>query len=58
MVLGHAVIVLAGVAWLAVLMGARRAIDVGLLPFVIPGLAKSALGAVCVPLLWSTLGPR
>jgi biotin transport system substrate-specific component len=58
MVLGHVVIVLAGVAWLAALMGARRAIDVGLLPFVIPGLAKSALGTVCVPLLWIAFGAR
>jgi biotin transport system substrate-specific component len=56
MLLGHAVIVLSGVVWLVVLMGARRAIDVGLLPFLIPGLAKSALGAVLVPLLWGSLG--
>jgi len=58
MLLGHVVIVLAGVAWLVALMGTRKAIDVGLMPFLLPGLVKSALGAVCMPLLWHTLGAR
>jgi biotin transport system substrate-specific component len=58
MLAGHVLIVLAGVAWLAVRMGPGRAIEVGLVPFLLPALAKSAIGAVCMPLLWRALGAR
>jgi biotin transport system substrate-specific component len=56
MLAGHVLIVLAGVAWLAMKMGPDRAIEVGLLPFLLPALAKSAIGAVCMPLFWRALG--
>src|SRR6476469_6222421 len=52
MLAGHVLIVFAGVAWLAMKMGPNRAIEVGLLPFLLPALAKSAIGAVCMPLFW------
>jgi biotin transport system substrate-specific component len=58
MLVGHVLIVLAGVTWLAVRMGPGRAIEVGLVPFLLPALAKSAIGAVCMPLLWWALGAR
>jgi biotin transport system substrate-specific component len=52
MLIGHAVIVLSGVAWLVVLMGLRKAIDVGLVPFFVGSAVKTALGAALMPLLW------
>lgn len=58
MLLGHVLIVLAGVSWLVIQMGLRRGIEVGLVPFLLPGLAKSLLGGLAVPLLWRTLGVR
>jgi biotin transport system substrate-specific component len=58
MVIGHVVIVGAGVAWLATLMGLPKAIDVGLMPFLASSLLKIALGATAMPLLWRTVGRR
>jgi biotin transport system substrate-specific component len=56
MVLGHAVIVLAGLVWLAVLLGTPKAIEVGLMPFLASSALKTALGAVSMPMLWRLLG--
>jgi len=56
MVLGHLVISLSGVAWLAVLMGTAKAIDVGLMPFLASSALKTALGAACMPVLWRIVG--
>lgn len=58
MLLGHAVIVLVGVSWLVFQMGLRRGIEVGLVPFLLPGFAKSLLGGLALPLLWRALGAR
>lgn len=58
MVLGHLVISLSGVAWLSVLMGTSKAIDVGLMPFLASSALKTALGAVCMPVIWRILGRR
>jgi biotin transport system substrate-specific component len=56
MVLGHLVISLAGVVWLAVLMGTPKAIEVGFTPFMASSVLKTALGAVAMPMLWRVLG--
>jgi biotin transport system substrate-specific component len=56
MVLGHLVITLAGVVWLAVLMGTTKAIEVGFTPFMASSVLKTALGAVAMPMLWRVLG--
>ena len=55
MVLGHAVITLSGLAWLAVLFGTPKAIEVGLMPFLASSALKTALGAVSMPMLWRLL---
>ena len=56
MVIGHVVIVAAGVAWLASLMGMSKAINVGLMPFLASSALKTALGATAMPLLWRLFG--
>ncbi len=55
---GHLVILLAGVAWLAVTLGVVRAINVGLLPFIASTVVKTALAAVAVPLSWPFVRSR
>jgi biotin transport system substrate-specific component len=56
MIIGHAVILAAGVAWLAVPLGVEKAIAVGLMPFLATTLVKIALGAVSIPLIWRAFG--
>jgi biotin transport system substrate-specific component len=51
MLLSHAVCLLLGAAWLAVLIGAERAIVLGVIPFLVGSLLKSALGAAMLALL-------
>jgi len=52
MVLGTAVILLLGFAWLSVLIGAEKALQFGIVPF-LPGAAlKIALAAALLPLAW------
>lgn len=58
MVVGHATITLAGLGWLAVLLGTPKAIEVGLMPFLASSALKTALGAVSMPMLWRLLGSR
>lgn len=58
MVLGHLVLSLSGVVWLAVLLGTTKAIDVGLMPFLASSALKTALGAACMPLIWRVIGRR
>lgn len=55
MVLGQAVITLAGVAWLAVLFNLPKAIEVGFKPFLAASLLKVALGIVLMPTIWKLL---
>ena len=45
MVLGNALCLVLGTAWLATLVGPAKAIALGFVPFVAGGLVKSALGA-------------
>ena len=52
MVIGHAVVFAAGVAWLATLVGAEKAVALGLTPFVAATVAKVALGLATMPLAW------
>ncbi|MER8414432.1 biotin transporter BioY [Mesorhizobium sp. M0510] len=45
MLLGNLACLVLGTAWLAVMIGAEQAVTFGLLPFIVGGLLKSALGA-------------
>lgn len=45
MLLGNALILVLGTAWLGALVGPEKAIALGMLPFVAGGVVKSALGA-------------
>jgi len=58
MLLGHAVISLSGVVWLAVLLGTSKAISVGFVPFLASSLLKTGLGAVAMPLIWRVVERR
>jgi biotin transport system substrate-specific component len=53
MVLSNAVCLLLGAAWLALLIGPERAIMLGVVPFLVGALLKSALGAATLKLLAS-----
>lgn len=55
MVLGQAIITLAGVAWLAILFNLPKAIEVGFKPFLAASLLKVALGIVLMPAIWKLL---
>jgi biotin transport system substrate-specific component len=51
MLIGNAICLILGAAWLAVLIGAEQAIMAGVVPFVIGGILKSGLGAMTLKLL-------
>jgi biotin transport system substrate-specific component len=51
MLLSHAVCLLLGAAWLSLLIGPERAIVLGVMPFLVGALLKSALGAATLKLL-------
>jgi biotin transport system substrate-specific component len=51
MLLSNAVCLLFGAAWLAVLIGPQRAIELGVTPFLVGALLKSALGAAVLKLV-------
>jgi biotin transport system substrate-specific component len=54
--LGEAAIMGLGFAWLAMLIGADKAWQFGVVPFILPDLIKVALAALAVPAIWSTIG--
>ena len=56
MSLGHALIFVFGVAWLAQLMGFEKAFAVGVAPFWAATVAKTLLGVVTLPLAWKWIG--
>lgn len=58
MLLGHVVISLSGVVWLAALLGTSKAISAGFVPFLASSLLKTALGAVAMPLIWRVVERR
>ncbi|MFG6569068.1 MULTISPECIES: biotin transporter BioY [Sulfitobacter] len=51
MLIGNAICLILGAAWLALLIGAEQAIMLGVVPFVIGGILKSGLGAMTLKLL-------
>ncbi|AEM40759.1 biotin transporter BioY [Ketogulonicigenium vulgare] len=51
MLLGNAVCLVVGAAWLSLMIGVSAAVTGGVLPFIIGGVLKSALGAACLGLL-------
>jgi biotin transport system substrate-specific component len=53
---GHVLIFIPGVLWLAVLFGWTKAIAVGVTPFVLATILKTALGAAVVALMWKLAG--
>jgi biotin transport system substrate-specific component len=55
MLAGTALITLMGWAWLANLMGAEKAFWVGVAPFVLGGIVKSALGAAILKAMQATV---
>ena len=62
LLIGNLLSLVLGTAWLAVMIGAGKAITFGFLPFIVGGLLKSALGAATLK-LFSTCraqprGPR
>jgi biotin transport system substrate-specific component len=46
MLLGHVICLFGGAAWLGAAIGARKAWDVGVAPFLVGGVAKSVLAAI------------
>jgi len=58
MIVGHALILAGGIAWLAVLLGPEKAIATGLVPFLATTAVKCALGAVAVPTIWRAFGRK
>ena len=58
MLIGNIVIYALGVAWLAYLIGLAKAVEFGLLPFLLGDALKIALGAVTLPLAWRLIGRR
>ena len=51
----EAVMMAMGFAWLATLIGADKAWQFGVAPFIVPDLVKVALAAAIVPAVWSLL---
>jgi biotin transport system substrate-specific component len=58
MTLGHILLFVPGVLWLAVLFGWPKAIAVGVTPFIAATVLKTALGVAILALFWSMLGRR
>lgn len=53
--LGTALILACGVAWLSAIVGVEKAVSVGLVPFAAASLLKIGLGAAVMPLAWRRL---
>jgi biotin transport system substrate-specific component len=56
MSLGHALLFVPGVLWLAVLFGWTKAIATGLTPFIAATVVKTALAVAIVAACWSAVG--
>ena len=54
----EAVMMAMGFSWLALLIGADKAWQFGVVPFIVPDLVKVALAAALVPAAWSLLPKR
>ena len=55
MLVAEIVMMSLGFGWLATLIGADKAWQVGVLPFIVPDLVKVALASALVPAVWSLL---
>ncbi len=55
MIIGNAVIYLGGLSWLSSFIGLERAVEVGMLPFLIGDALKIALAVAVLPLAWKIL---
>ncbi|MGL4322841.1 MAG: biotin transporter BioY [Beijerinckiaceae bacterium] len=58
MALGHAVIFLFGLSWLATFVGPAMAWTFGMAPFYAATLFKTVLGAVALPVVWSLIARK
>jgi biotin transport system substrate-specific component len=58
LVLGHVVLFIPGVIWLAILFGWPRAIALGVTPFIAATIVKTALGIALIAAVRSLIGNR
>jgi len=58
MAVGSVLLLVPGVAWLAVLIGGAKAISLGLVPFIAGSVVKLALAAAVMPLAWRAVEAR
>ena len=58
MMLGAAVIYVPGLIWLSAWIGAAKAVEFGLLPFIAGDVVKAAVAALGFPAAWALLGRR
>ena len=58
MAVGSVLLLIPGVAWLAVLIGGTKAISLGLVPFIAGTVVKLALAAAVMPLAWRVVEAR
>jgi biotin transport system substrate-specific component len=55
MTIGHVLILACGVAWLAPSLGWRRAVAVGLLPFLAATILKTVIAGISLPVAWRAI---
>ena len=58
MLVAGALILAFGFAWLATLIGADKAWQFGVVPFIVPDLVKAALAASLIPAVWALFARR
>jgi len=58
MLVGGAMILAFGFAWLATLIGAEQAWQFGVVPFIVPDIVKAALAASLIPAVWTLFARR
>jgi biotin transport system substrate-specific component len=58
MTIGTVLLFVPGVAWLAVLVGFEKAVQLGLMPFLVGSVLKLGLAAAVLPLAWKAVTSR
>lgn len=58
MLVGSALILAFGFAWLSTLLGADKAWQFGVVPFIVPDVIKAALAASLIPAVWALFARR